>query len=348
MKKEVAALQSQVPDSVKKKKIWKRKPKDASAYLVESVAEDDVVDEMLEPVVARGEITSWWQRTELFNPHGSAHDTKNLARHLKLKLPIKRGGTKGVEEDETAQAKHLKVWGRKYPIFLSIIRAREKAKLVSTYIWPTSKDNRVHCTIGWQPKTWRKSTRDPSTQNWPKRDPELAPRLRRTVIATPGHSFVTADSSAIEAVLTGWFAGSPRLITLAQAGIHDWVAAAKLGTPIPLDISFEELSRRCKEIKKLHKPLREKMKRVVYLSTFGGTPNRILEEYPDDFKSLKDAKELQEFYFSTEAGQDIKKWHRQVLEEASYNTYLENPWKYRQYFFDVYNWLDYRGHKQSA
>jgi len=69
-----------------------------------------------------------------------------------------------------------------------------------------------------------------------------------------------------------------------------------------------------------------------------GSPQRICEEYSHVFASVKEARTLQDFYFSTPAGQDIKKWHQQVLEQAHKERYLENPYRYRHYFYSVFQY----------
>jgi hypothetical protein len=141
------------------------------------------------------------------------------------------------------------------------------------------------------------------------------------VVAAPGHTLVECDSSAIEAVLVGFYAGSDRYIDLAKRGVHKWLASEYAGRTVTKD-----------------EPLYDQIKRVVHLSNYMGTPHRIYEEYPDTFASMKVARELQEFYFATPAGQDVRKWQQTTMEQAHKERYLEIPWKYRHYFYDVFHY----------
>jgi|SRR5579862_2609566 len=337
-KVEVSKIQPLIPESILKEKLWKRPPKDMQGvqsriidcFVCDATGLQEGGTKPCKTCKATGKVTEYFKKLP-FNPHGSAPDTKNLARHLGLKLPKSRE-----TGDDTAQEKHLKVFARKFPIFLDILRARKISKMGSAYIWPTDSQGRIHTTFGFHPSTLRKSSRSPALQTIPKRDPILAARVRRTIKSSPGHRLLTADSAAIEAVLTGYWAKSKPLMRLSTAGIHDWLLAKKLGQPIPLDIPDDELRARCKAAKKLNPVLREMCKRVIHMSNYLATPNRILEEYPDDFKSLKEARELQDFYLDTEPGQDLRRWHKQTCDEASYHTYLDNSFGYRHYFFDVY------------
>ena len=141
------------------------------------------------------------------------------------------------------------------------------------------------------------------------------------VVASPGHLLIECDSSAIEAVLVGYYAGSDRYIALAKSGVHKWLAEQYAGRKVSKD-----------------DPLYDQIKRVVHLSNYMGTPNRIHEEYPDTFASVKKARELQDFYFATPAGQDVRKWQKQTMEQAHKERYLQNPWGYRHYFYDVFHY----------
>jgi len=67
-----------------------------------------------------------------------------------------------------------------------------------------------------------------------------------------------------------------------------------------------------------------------------GTALRILEEYPDDFATLKEAKDLQQLFTGLPQFQAIKEWHRRTAERAHHDTYLDNHFGYRHYFHHVY------------
>ncbi|MGH9968197.1 MAG: DNA polymerase, partial [Pyrinomonadaceae bacterium] len=278
IERDVAAdvLQTEVPDAVKTLKVYKTKPS------------------MRLP----------------FNP-ASPLQVKRLIEHLGLPVPKVRG-----EDRESTEAKYLKRFAKKHKVFQHILDYRERAKLIDAYMWPAQSDGRVHTTFSFHPSTWRKSSRDPNVQTIPKRN-DLAEEFRRCIIAAPGHLLVEVDSSAIEAVLTGFYAGSEDVIRLAKAGIHGWMVAACHDDSIPLNLPDAELAVQCKAAKaEWGVQEYDRMKRVVYLSFYMGTPQRIHEEYPLDFSSVKQARELQEFLFSTKPGQDIKAWQQQTLQQA--------------------------------
>lgn len=161
------------------------------------------------------------------------------------------------------------------------------------------------------------------------------------------------DSSAIEAVLVGWLARSPRYIRLAKAGVHGWLAAHMLGQPIPLDLPDADLAAACRKVKREHKDLYEVTKRVCHLSNYMGTPERIAEEYPDEFPDIEmtgprggkriipgavKAREIQDALFSTEPGQDVKRWQRHTLEVAYRENVLKTPFGIWHYFYDVFTY----------
>lgn len=257
-----------------------------------------------------------WVETLEFNP-SSPLQVKNLIKHLGLKVPQTRG-----EDRESTEAKHLKALSKKNAIFKTILEYRERCKLIDAYMWPVSSDGRVHCQFSFHPSTWRKSCRNPNVQTVPKRN-DLAQEFRRMVQAAPGSTLVECDSSAIEAVLVGYFAGSQRYIALARAGVHKWLAEQYAGRPV------------CKS-----EPLYDQIKRVVHLSNYMGTPRRIHEEYPEVFASVKEAAKLQEFYFATDAGKDVQTWQQATLQQAHKEHCLNTPFGQRHYFYDVFTYRD--------
>lgn len=351
-----ARLQALVPDSVKRMKVAKKKPK------------DDGWEEFTEPaevkvrkpadagclhcggvgwlpsgdkrkvcgcrwLVEVREVVRWRKRLE-FNP-GSPKQVAELVKVLGLRVPITKDAGDGSRE--TTEAKYLKRFAKRNPVFQAILDCREREKLLNTYIWPLPESGRITTQYGFHPSTWRKSSRDVNLQNLPKRS-DLAQQFRKMLVAEEGYVLVESDAAAIEAVLVGYCAGSERYIRLAKAGVHDWVTAELMGDSISLDLPFTELRNRCKEVKKRWPKEREMVKRVVHLSNYLGTPNRILQEYPEYFSRLDQAKRLQDAYFETDAGKDVRAWHKTTLDRAHQERYLDNHWRYRHYFYCVYQW----------
>ena len=179
---------------------------------------------------------------------------------------------------------------------------------------------KVHTQFTFSPSTWRKAARNPNIQTVPKRN-DLAQEFRRMIIAGPGMSLVECDSAAIEAVLVGYFAGSQRYIDLAKKGVHKWLAQEYVGRVVSKS-----------------EPLYDQIKRVVHLSNYMGTPQRIHEEYPEVFGSVREARTLQDFYFATPAGQDVRKWQQDTLQLAHKEHRLDTPWGQRHYFYDVFHY----------
>lgn len=292
----MAELQAKVPDAVKPLVRWKKKGPQKREEWPDLRQLED----------------GSWSAHKPFNP-GSSDQVIELVKYLGLPVPKAKG-----EDRETTEAKHLKRLAKKNAIFRDILSYREHAKIIDSYIWKVGADGRVHTTFSFHPSTWRKSSRNPNVQTVPKRN-DLAADFRRCVVASAGHVLVECDSAAIEAVLVGFFAGSERYIDLAKRGVHKWLATEYAGRPVTKE-----------------EPLYDQIKRVVHLSNYVGTPQRIHEEYPDVFASVAEARKLQEFYFSTPAGQDVKAWQQRVMEQAHHQRYLENPWKYRHYFYTVF------------
>jgi hypothetical protein len=234
-----------------------------------------------------------WYKTGLRFNWRSSDQTKELVRAKGLTVPIKRG-----EGRESVEAKSLKTFGRRHHIFQLILDARQRDKLVTTYDWPLNAAGRACTTFGFHPSTWRKSSRSVNLQNIPKRT-ELAHLFRQTLIAAPGHLLVEADSQAIEAVLVGYAAGSQQYITLAKAGVHDFLMSYMMGEGIDPKLPLATLRAACAYIRlKDHDGLREKAKRVVHGTNYGLTPYGMVDEYPDEFPQQKDATRLQDLYFS--------------------------------------------------
>lgn len=353
----IAALQPLVPDSVKPLSQWKKPPRDMTGVLPIADAPSPMDPEMIKGMMrtveaaketvtaaqyksARAKVNELrnpfiFQRREPFNPN-SRLQLISLMRHLKIKPPVKHGEL-GADDSETTGAKHLLKFGKKHPIFKSILYCKQRGKLLSTYNWPLDAEGKIMTVYGFHPSTWRKSSRHVNLQNIPKRN-ELANEFRRMIIAPPGFYFVESDASAIEAVLVGYDAGSPGYITLSKAGLHGWMTAAYHKEVIPLDLPFAAMTKLCKAAKKMWPVDYEVMKRVDHLSNYLGSPARIYEEYPEEFESESQAAMLQQFYFSTAPGREVRKWQQKVLVEAHDKRYLINHFGYKHYFYSVFKW----------
>ena len=357
MEQELAAanisLQSLV--SVRKYKIAKKQPKDMAGWEAFTEQAEVKVRQPKNPdcvecggtgkrkVDGKGKVCACcyrmetqaverWRKPLDFNP-ASNQQVTTLIKSLGIRAPKGKGSTGEVKE--TTEAKHLKRLAKQHPVFGAILEYRERAKLLNTYIWPIRPDGRIGTTYGLHPSTLRKSSRNVNLQNFPKRS-DLAKAFRKMLVPERGSLLVESDAAAIEAVLTGWAAGSPALVRLAKSGIHGWMASAFKGKVIPID--SPDLAKLCKEAKREWPEDYDTFKRVVYLSFYMGSARRMHEEYPNEFPTVKAAQERQDFLFSTKPGQDIRKWQRSTLDRAHAERMLQNPWGYKHYFYDVYHY----------
>lgn len=278
-----------------------------------------------------------YMRVDPFNPN-SGDQVAELAKHFGVKLPRRKGHDDDDEEALSTEKKYLKMAAKRFPVFRMVLDCRERGKMLSTYNWVLTSDNRVQTVIGHHPSTWRKSSRAYNLQNIPKRS-DIADEFRRMIVAPPGHVIMEGDSSAIEAVLVGYFAGSQRLMNLSRAGIHDWFNAHVHGDHFSPNLPLDELRTLCKQAKRTYsKESREVAKRVVHLSNYKGTPERMQDEYPEEFATVAVARKLQNLYLDTEPGHDLQRWWKNTLDRAAHDRYLTNPFGMRHRFFHVYGW----------
>lgn len=178
------------------------------------------------------------------------------------------------------------------------------------------------------------SSRYPNLQNQPKRGGnKWAKQARAMFVPSPGHVFVQADYSAIEAVLVGWFMGDADYISLAKKSIHAYVCALELGwVKSPADFTPAMGA----EIKETKKDLYDRIKTVVHGSNYGMSPYLMWKSMETMFPTLALAQQSQDALFRALPG--LKAWQFDVRARAQKEAYLENPWGVRHYFFDVFTW----------
>jgi DNA polymerase-1 len=246
-------------------------------------------------------------------------------------MPKKRG-----EDRTTTEAKHLKRFAKRHPVFRTILDCREKKTAISRYIYQVNAEGHVTTQYGFHPSTWRKSSRNDNLQNIPIRNHELAEAIRGTMVASPGHVLVEADYEGIEAVIVGVLAGDPSYIRICKASLHGYMAARRMGTPIDPNLPFAELRRQCKAIKKNFPKEYDDAKRGNHGVNYLLSPYGLVDEHPETFPTQKAAKDYIELYFSEFA--PIRRWHQNVLRLASRQTYLDNHFGVRHYFYNVLNW----------
>lgn len=212
---------------------------------------------------------------------------------------------------------------------------------------PVGVDSRVHTTFGHNPSTLRLCSFDPNLQNIPRADTELGRLVRGMFRAPTGRTFLELDFSGIEAVLTGYFVGSRRYTWLAQRDIHSFITAAKVGDPADMDWPEDRLLKHLKAIKKAYgSTVRQSIKPVVHGSNYLESPAGMVAHDPELFKSVREAKELQQLYFGLFP--EIQEWHHRLCDEVDGQlrregdqtgiAYVRNPFGYVHHFFHVLDW----------
>ena len=209
-------------------------------------------------------------------------------------------------------------------------------------------DHRLHTMFGHNPSTLRLCSFNPNLFNIPRGGGRYT-MVKDCIVAPPGALLWNRDYSAIEAVLVGYFAGSPHYIRFAKLGVHAYLASHLLQRPADLSWSDEQIRRYFKELKSTFPDLYNTAKRVVHLSNYMGTPQKMYEIAPEVFQTRKRAAELQGVYF--ELFPEIRVWHKTIClsvdgTKRSGTTgpwelgvcTVRNPFGYLHRFYNVLDW----------
>jgi len=162
---------------------------------------------------------------------------KQLGEILFVKLGLKSkkktaGGALSTKESE------LEKLVDEHPIVNEILKYRELAKLLGTYIEtiPESLDeySRIHPTsIQTGAVTGRMATKDPSIQNIPNKS-DLGRRIRGAFITDKGWKLLAFDYSQIELRIAAFLSKDEKFIDIFRRGedVHRAVAAQVFGVPV--------------------------------------------------------------------------------------------------------------------
>ncbi len=273
--------------------------------------------------------------------------TQQLVRYAQYKnhKVFKHWSTGSVTMDDEALERLVK----KYPddpLYPLVREHRGIQKEKSTYVdVPTSPTGTLHTTFNHKPSTLRFGSEDPNMQNWP-------PAARALIIPRPGMVFWKRDYSAIEAQLVGYEAQDPTYIRMSKLGIHDWVLCHYLHTvggikngqlykiqaaDMPqTSWSDSDLKAYLGSMKKQWPVQREMCKRIVHLSNYLGTAEKIYQLYPKEFGSFQNCYALQQFYF--ELFPAIPKWHWNLCMQVEDSHYATNAYGYRHFFFAPFDY----------
>lgn len=266
-----------------------------------------------------------WDEILPFNP-GSSDQLKAYMLHFKH--PRGKDRKTGAESaDSKHVAKLAAKFGAEHPLYPMLADYSKVAKTLSTYIYTPDKDGLIHTSYVNAPSTWRLASRNVNLQNVGKRESNpWAKRARRQIVARPGHVFVQADSTSIEAIITGWLIGDDNFIAVAKKSIHAYLCCQDLGW----DFTDENIER----VKREHKKLYNQFKTAVYLLLYGGDPYPMHMTNPEQFPSKADAQLIQDKIF--EMMPKLAQWQEQTREQAKKEGELRSPWNYRHKFYDVY------------
>lgn len=243
-------------------------------------------------------------------------------------------------DKDTADVKHLQKLIKllttkgtidQHPIYQHALNIRKVQKALSTYVNGLAPDEQglVHTNYVNSPSTWRLGSRNINVQNLGKRNNNpYAKNARKIIIPRPGHVFISADSSAIEAVFVGYFMNDSKYIQLARKGVHAYVCCQYLNWPFD-DVHIER-------VKTEHKSLYDKFKTTNHSINFGASYYQMHMNDPEQYPTLADAKKMYDFVFKALPG--LREWHHQLRVFAQKNGYLDNPWGFRHDFYDVFTY----------
>lgn len=273
-----------------------------------------------------GTVTEWDELLP-WNPN-SADQVKDYIRHFGHQM-----GKNRMTDADSASSKHLEKLAKRYPkqhpIYSIIVEFKKVAKTISTYVYHNyiRQDGLIHSTYKNGPSTWRLAAENVNLTNVGKRESnKWTKRARRQIVARPGHVFVGADSTSIEAVIVGYLINDPDFIKMAGKSIHAWLCCQELG--------WEFNDETMEKVKTEHKDLYNKMKTAIYLLLYGGDPYLMHMENPDSFPTLKDAKDVQDKILKLLP--KLKEWQDRTRERAKKEGVLTSVWGYKHYFYDVF------------
>jgi hypothetical protein len=311
-----------------------------------------------------------WTMRLPFNP-ASPDQIRSLLMHHGQNT----GKAKKAKTDKmTTAAAALEKLAKKIPTLAKVLLKREVDNTDRTYVsgllgkrqpdgtrarGRLDAQDRVHTTFLHVPSTCRLSSVNPNLTNvvhGDERDEEgvvIDPwdpsGFRMAIEAAPGCELWEFDYSAIEAVMTGWFAGDPDYIRLAQAGVHAYLTAVGIGAPgIPIPAELRNWT--TPDLKKLLKPFKSHpqygiKKRVVHGVSYGLTAHGMHDNAPEIFPTKAAAQKEIDFFYSVCPKVQAYQLHcrntagrLRFLGGAGGEGEAPHPYRYRHWFWDVFAW----------
>ncbi len=343
-------IQTVVPDDRKPAKAYKRQPEhfdftgtDEGKVKICSRCGEQVTSKILhlkggkknpchgaDILTIKGSVPIWYQRLP-FNANSS---DQLIAYAAFYGHPIGKNHKTG---NDSIDSKHLvklaNKFGREHPLYDLTVELHKVAKALSTYVIGMRPDalGKVYTTFVNVPSTWRLSSQAVNMQNQGKRESnKWAKRARKTIIAPPGWKIVQADSSSIEAVITGYLMDDPHYVEIAKRSVHAYLCCKWNGWE-PTD---ENIARIKNEPQ--YSELYEQLKRVVHGTAYGMGVRMMYYNDPKTFPSVKAAKQCQDFLFAEFP--KLKTWQNLIRQQAQKDCYLTSPWGHKHYFYDVFTY----------
>lgn len=268
-----------------------------------------------------------WLENNGFNPN-SAEQIKSYIRanHHPLSENWKT-------KSESADTKHLeslaKVYGKKHPIYEQLVDSKKLNKALTSFVdgWVADSRGKITTTLGNGTNSLRLNAKNCNIHQVSVRASNpYASNLRRLFIPPEGHSIVGIDSTAIEAVISGFYMQDPDYIQAAKDDIHSFVVSRHLGW----EWKGKETA---KKIKKDFNKLRDDFKVVNHALNFGASAFLVHKSKPDVFPSVAAAQKVVDSIYANLPR--LKIWHDETREEALQTGKLTNCYGYTFYFNDV-------------
>lgn len=232
---------------------------------------------------------------------------------------------------------------KKDPVLPLFLDYRKIKKMIGQYIdgYVPWEDGRIHTTFGQKPANLRFNSVKPNVQNVIKRG-KYAKIYREQFIAKPGHVLAELDHEGAEAVITGYYADDPDYIRIAKLSVHGILASYCLVNSgdwkEPIDVntwSDSDIHEAVADIKENFEQVYARSKNCAHGSNYGAVPYKLWMEYREAFPTKAFAEEIQDLYFNT-IGRKIKQWQRDTWNLVHKQHWLENVYKYRFHFWDIY------------